>query len=426
MAMVAITAVTAIGLISPVAAAAPPSASDDSQSSTGCIELDQGGEQTWTGEATSELVKMSMQVQAIVDGHPQDATGVALCSRYDGVAFFVKNRTPVIDEQLATITKEHPTYGLEVHQVPEALSTLITATNTLIAAPELTGNIQSAAPDIYTGAVSIEVPVAQTTTATTRTLAAQAPEVKSAASAAERVALAASGRPVKIIAKPVANVKTTATFTRNADGPFFHMGGRVENTTGYCSLGVPLRVQGKFMALTAGHCTGSDFYNNGQWVGGVYTTSYPGNGKLYGDWKLITGGYYLLSVFNGPRPTIPTSDSILPITSAQWGGMPVGARMCTSGVTTGQWCTFTVKESYASVTIEDVKLVHQMRMKPAGGMFEKGDSGGPCYYADGNGGVIVTGIVQGFTDDPWYGIQAYCTQLSGVHEWPPGAAATLG
>lgn len=51
-----------------------------------------------------------------------------------------------------------------------------------------------------------------------------------------------------------------------------------------------------------------------------------------------------------------------------------------------------------------------------------GDSGGPCYYTDGAGGVIVTGILS--SSDTMVSARYRCTQLSGVRAW--NASAVLG
>lgn len=52
------------------------------------------------------------------------------------------------------------------------------------------------------------------------------------------------------------------------------------------------------MALTAGHCTNSTHYNNGNYVGSTFTTAYPGNTDIYGDWKLIDGRDYAHALYS--------------------------------------------------------------------------------------------------------------------------------
>lgn len=50
--------------------------------------------------------------------------------------------------------------------------------------------------------------------------------------------------------------------------------------------------------------------------------------------------------------------------------------------------------------------------------FKPGDSGGTCYYSNGFGGVIATGVVKGEYWYPWTHYY-FCPQLSGVRAYTP-------
>lgn len=371
---------------------------------------------------------MAFAAQDVVDAHLDEMTGVALCSNYDGIAVFLKNRTKEIEQELSKITQKYSGYSLQIRQVPEASSALSTAALAIASDPALKDRVRGVGPDIYTGTVEVEVFVPDNTDLSpinpaSRSAAINTPAVQAVVTASESQALAKTGRAVGVFASPISMPKSGDNYTRLVDSPSgYHMGAEIVSNTGsVCSTGIPLNVHGTWTVLTAGHCGGSSFYNNGNLVGSQWTTAYPGNAPIYGDWKLLSGQTYLTRVFNGPRSTIPTSNSTLVMSGARYGAIPVGIAMCTSGRTTGQWCTYTVKASGVSVTISGVTSGHQMRMKAVGGHAGGGDSGGPCYHSDGSGGVTATGIVKGWTEDLVNGVLDYCTQVSGVRAWAPTA-----
>jgi streptogrisin C len=147
---------------------------------------------------------------------------------------------------------------------------------------------------------------------------------------------------------------------------------------------------------------------------------------MYGDWKLIQGSTYGTYVFSGDL----LSNDALPITNANYGARPDGSQMCTSGRTTAQICRYFVSGSYLTHTVSGVTSNYQLRMYHDGNLdgsadrsgFEPGDSGGPCYYSDGSGGVVVNGIVKGRTIPDYPNpITYFCTQLTGVRYWDAGS-----
>jgi hypothetical protein len=196
-----------------------------------------------------------------------------------------------------------------------------------------------------------------------------------------------------------------------------------QSTEGRCSGGVPLVVNGIETMLTAGHCTSSSYYNNGSLVGSQYTTSYPGNADIYGDWKLLYRHDYHPRTYSGGL----SDQTTLFMSVADWGPPQVGQGICSSGSTTGQKCRFFVTAINLSVSFSGVQAnqLFSMRHDSTNGPgwdtngFLGGDSGGPCYYASGTvGKVRVSGIVKGMTTTR---LTYYRTQLAGVRLWNLGA-----
>lgn len=218
---------------------------------------------------------------------------------------------------------------------------------------------------------------------------------------------------------------------------YHHKGtpGGVNTYSSRCSLGLPIRLNGVQMALTAGHCysDATGFHDSARLtVGSLYTTAYPGNAGRYGDWQLIKGAPYQLSVYS----STPTNNERLPIHSALTGWPMMGAGMCTSGSTTGQICrykvtliddTHTVSESATGRNVRLGKLIRLFhfgdgtRSDTTG--FRQGDSGGPCYASDGRGGVTASGIVSSFfINSKQNGASFFCTSLAGLYAWNKNAA----
>lgn len=403
------SALTAAGSTPPpsvTGASALPAAAPDS-----CLRFDETGDQVWEGEASAELDHLANRVQLLVDEHTEAATGVAMCSGFDGVAVFVTATDGELAEKINAIAGDssHPVLA---YAVPASLDTLLSAGQEVMNS-ELSGSLIGFAPDMYSGALVVEVGAGSDPGAVTE----QARQVLAGTEyAAVEVAAGIGG-------------EGEALVTRKADLAPYWMGGELVSAGGgYCSSGVRITIAGVHRLLTAGHCTSTTFTNNGTLVGNQYTTAYPGNADIYGDWKLLSGSTYGMGVFNGG--VFDTTS--LAISGAVWGGRPNGSGICTSGRTTGQICRYYVTNSYTTRTVDGVVTGHMLEMRHdstgGGGAdwngAEPGDSGGTCYYSDGAGGVTVAGIVTARFNTP--ALRYYCTQLSGVRAWPTGAGATVG
>ncbi|MFD6053868.1 hypothetical protein [Agromyces sp. NPDC060279] len=405
---------SAIGSSSAVAEVGP---SMDSAENAECIQRDENGQQRWFGEPSRELLEAADALQALVDSSPEAATGVAFCSEYDGAVIFLAPGAP--ESLLASVDgvlRAYPAQSLSVAESVAPLSDLLSISSQIMADFTVARGLVSVGPDLTTGGLEIGYdPEVWPTEAGLR------------ASLLAALAAMPEGSFVSLRLTPEGGSQDS---TRRADSESYWMGAELGYDHGgssyVCSAGVPINVNGSRKLLTAGHCLGSTFVNDGNVVGTTYTTAYPGNAAAYGDWKIIHGKKYGMSVFSG----VLASNDRLPISGAYWGGRPAGLQVCVSGRTTAQTCRYFVTGSHLTFTVGGVTASHQLRMYHDSNLdgvgdragWTGGDSGGPCYYADGAGGVIVTGIVKGRSVPPSGAATYYCTQLSGVRAWNAGAS----
>lgn len=387
----------------------------------GCItKTNAAGDPRWTSEAGPALSKAADQLQAIADEHPGDVSGVVLCTDMASVEILVKGSGGTA---AAAISQVQAAAGARVlvRQVQHSLTDLLAEQKKVLrTAKKQNIPVSGANPDIQNDglAVSVQVPADK----------AAAFADPSSASVSTLSAQLQTTFPLRV---RVSNSGTSAS-TRAADVSPFKMGGQIYGSSGggttYCSLGVPVVVLGQHMALTAGHCTPTSWFNNGRSVGTQYTTAWPGNADIYGDWKLISGSSYSLSVFNGTL----SSSSTLPLVGGNWGSRPLGSGLCASGRTTGQTCRYFVISNYAdeifsSDGVEVYPMVESYHDSDLDGNsdqsgWEPGDSGGPCYHSSGSG-LMADGIVKGWINwGPFSNGQTYyCTMLAGLQNWAPAA-----
>lgn len=389
-------------------------------SNSGCLPVLSDGslQLLWQGEPTQEADRLANDLQTIVEDHPDELTGVSFCTDYGKVLVTAPDITGSAMKLVRERGAKTPNVGVEIGSAAKSLAELRRVSNNVAQEAKKAKVNVTVGPDIYTGGLNLAV---QTNSD------AEAEDIRNSKGAkVERIRAAIpSDIPVKF--KPS---RQSYDQTRAADISPYYMGAELiyswNGQNWACSLGVPITISGKKLALTAGHCVGSSFSNNGNVVGTQYTTAYPGNSYLYGDWKLIQGSSYGMAVFNGGL----SSNSALPITGGNYVGRPNGSGVCTSGRTTAQICRYVVIGIYRTESIDGVTNAHMLETQKdadSNGYGEEtgsqgGDSGGPCYYGNGSTGVIVTGIVKGKIN--WWGTNGwsyYCTQLSGLRQWAPTA-----
>lgn len=362
----------------------------------------------WIGKPSDELSAAADALQGVADDSPDAISAVAFCRDYSAVEVLVKRAHPAVVADIKKVASRFAGANVLIRTVDHSLNDLIVAAETAAeVAEDAELSVNGYGPDPLHDGVQISI----------------APEGK-----ANRVKTEEIFKPVYKSEVP-SRLRVRVRFdfvkssnqaaTRRADVSPFKMSAEINGAAGACSLGVPIRLNGNEMVLTAGHCGGSAFSNSGRYVGSQYTTAYPGNANRYGDWKLLDGANYRTRVFNGDL----ASSSTLPIEGGAWGSRPLGSTSCTSGRTTAQICRYVVKNTDMHEYIEGVargpmmELVHGSTASPDDNGFERGDSGGPCYYADGDG-VRVSGIVTGWIRWKfWEAKSFYCSQLKGVRAW---------
>lgn len=377
----------------------------------GCLETDENGDYKWFGVTPADAQNLADELNALVAEHPTDFAGTAYCSHHEGLVVFSAEPPDLVMDRVSAVAALHPGLSVTVTDVGASWPELEAAAVSAVEMPEYEGQIVGAAPDVTKGGIVIDV------------LGSGGQDSPWASAVAGQVA-ASVGLPVE--ARVVAEAPEFSTRTNDAS-PYYG-GARLNYPDGYCSAGLPIRTGGVTRLLTAGHCTYGVFTNNGAQVGAMYTTSYPSNADIYGDFQLLGSSTYNYGsrVFNGDM----SSNSSLEITGGFWGNGTVGQGICTSGATTAQICRYFATNWGRISDFGDGILVYpmvEMRHDSTGGSgydsngAQPGDSGGPCYWSNGSGGVIATGIVTGRILNSG-GTYAYlCSQLRGVLSWNSGA-----
>lgn len=395
-----------------------------------CVQFtEDGSEQAFAFDKYSQ--ELEQMAWALIDvirtyGGESAVAGVAYCSNYDGIAAFLPAGASHLKESLAAVAAKHQPFTLHLFDVSRTTDEMLALMDKLDF-DWLEAGIAGLAPDFYTGGLVVTVlldggSIEKAVGAVTAVLGTDIPL---------RIAWGGIGEPSTRYVDPAPHTMGAAICPSTASTCNTGTGGR-------CSMGVPVVVQSQKMMLTAGHCISSTYRNSGVTVGSTHTTTVSPSTTSHtsdrlGDWKLLKGASYSLRVYNDFNGT-----SRLNITAANWDLVSVGQGICVSGSTTGQTCRYYVMTRNASSSwthpagnlgTYPVGRLTLMRHDSTGGSgfdangWDHGDSGGPCYYAAGNG-VTAMGIVTGRGWDQWNRRTYYCTQLSGLRAWAP--AAQLG
>lgn len=399
-------------------------AAGNQQSAGAESDLPQAGDdRSWVGQPSSELRALEDALASAAGQHEDVFAGVEYARDYSTITVFATDlAAPEVMQLRSAISSRPGADKVLFKQATYSMEDLVAAADAidLAAIP----GASSAGPDVATNSVVVGRDDSKGTgPAVGATLRLSDPRLHASKETRQRSERSRRAHPT--LSDVTVRVhrergKATASEDRYNDiGPYFTMGAAIFQPDGArCSLGVPLKVNGTFMALTAGHCTASSFTNQNGPVGTTYTTAYSANADLYGDWKLIKGQHYNLSVWSGSAH----GSSTLPMSGIFWDTRPIGTQMCSSGSTTGQVCRFIVTAVNDKQIVDNVdtrrltRLVHDSDLNGSGDCsgWAAGDSGGPTYYSNGAGGVIANGIVTAHrqsTCEYWY------TQLSGVRAW---------
>lgn len=124
---------------------------------TDCIAQDESGQQVWFGSADPSVAALGNALQAIVDEHMDQTTGVALCSHYEGAAIFVASPSDQVRQRIEKVASEFPDLQVITRTTPASVSQLHVAGRKLLKSPDVQGLIVGVSPDMYTGGLHITV-----------------------------------------------------------------------------------------------------------------------------------------------------------------------------------------------------------------------------------------------------------------------------
>lgn len=134
---------------------APAGVSDTN--GTDCITRDESGQQVWFGEAKPGVTALGNALQAIVDEHNDQTTGVALCSHYEGAAIYVVSPSDDVRQSIAGVASKFPDLQVITRTTTASISQLFAAGTKVLKSPEMKGLVTGVTPDIYSGGLRITV-----------------------------------------------------------------------------------------------------------------------------------------------------------------------------------------------------------------------------------------------------------------------------
>jgi hypothetical protein len=140
-------------------AGSPPSTQTAPGGADGCLVTDEAGELVWEGSPSPQAQEVSDRLVAAVDAAPEEFTGTAFCSRYEGIVVFVKGETDSVAALVAEARAEHPDVEVTVKPVGASWADLEAATQTVMGLEEHRGVIGAAGPDVRNGGVLVDVRV---------------------------------------------------------------------------------------------------------------------------------------------------------------------------------------------------------------------------------------------------------------------------
>lgn len=405
--------VGAIAATGPSASAEP--SSEESKPACESAQTEPGSYE-FIGSPGRDALAASEELSNYFSEHRDSWAGVHFCRDYSGLAVYIAYQDDASKKVIGDVSAHYPKVGIHVYK--SRFSSLEFEAAEQAALDRDPSAVMSANSDPENGRVVVE-----SSGVTSSRLGKQA-SVR-VMSSVPRVARKVNGR----VEVPIVYIRTGIegknAATRGNDAPPFSAGADIRAEGLMCSLGPRVRLGGKYMMLTAGHCPGGTHYTPAKRpVGNQYTTAYPGNANVYGDWKLIAGKSYSPNVYNAGN----SSSLRHPGAGLYFGGLAVGRQLCSSGRTTGQICGYIVQGNFSRSKLDGVTAGHQIKLAKQEGRWNShgcngtrgGDSGGPMYYNNGSGKMVYVGLVRGYS---WWkpGTQKRCTyyatQLSGVRAW---------
>ena len=124
---------------------------------TDCITRDESGRQVWFGGADLRVTALGNALQAIVDEHNDQTTGVALCSHYEGAAIFVVSPSDEVRQSIAEAASKFPDLQVITRTTTASISQLSAAGRKLLKSPDMQGLVTGVGPDMHSGGLRITV-----------------------------------------------------------------------------------------------------------------------------------------------------------------------------------------------------------------------------------------------------------------------------
>ena len=137
--------------------ATPAQAGLGASQGTDCIIRDELGRQVWFGEADPSVTAVGNALQAIVEEHNDQTTGVALCSHYEGATIFVVSPGNDVQQSIAEVASKFPDLHVITRATTASISQLSAAGRKLLQSPGMQGLVTGAGPDMYSGGLRITV-----------------------------------------------------------------------------------------------------------------------------------------------------------------------------------------------------------------------------------------------------------------------------
>lgn len=401
------------------------------------------GERIWFGQISGDVEAASETLATLAAQHEDLTAGVSLTSDSRMIEVYVTSHgRRVLTSKMRRAVGSKFTKIVRVITVEHSTDELLRAQQSIPDATWESLNMTSVAPSVEHNGLVIGI------AAPNEDSAVHGPSAEGSASG--KLARRATPGPADRIDQinldvPVRFVEgetSDPAYTRRSDAAPYYGGAEIIRNGTYCSLGFPITVGSAKYAVTAGHCGLGTFYNNGVKVGTTHTTTWTATAARYGDWQLLKGSTYGMSVYNGAV----TSSSSLRISRGNYGSRANGSALCTSGRTTGQICRYRVKDSHVTkrARVSETQttkvgylteLISDPNDDGVGTCtgFKSGDSGGPAYYADTStpGSVVVLGVIHGETASEisksggkCSSARYYISELKGVRAW--NSNATVG
>jgi predicted RNA-binding protein with TRAM domain len=124
---------------------------------TDCITRDESGQQVWFGKEDPRVAALGNALQAIIDEHTDQTTGVALCSHYEGAVIFVASPGDEVRQSIAEVASKFPDLHVTTRTTTASISQLSAAGRELLKTPDMQGLVTGVSPEVYSGGLRITV-----------------------------------------------------------------------------------------------------------------------------------------------------------------------------------------------------------------------------------------------------------------------------